>query len=113
MNKTFVAIAGLLIFLSGIFFIVSLRKNNKEALVLDHQKKSYAMVSEDAPPPCTWDIALPTRVMSQNTSQTLIISATNTFEKECHSDLTLLAPGFDTSPKKEEQALTAATKTLF
>lgn len=106
--KTVIFILGILLFVTGIFLIFSLRKINQEAIALDHQKNSYAMVSEDAPPPCSWDITLPSRVMSQNTSQTLIINATNTFEKECHSDLTLLAPGFDTSPKKEEQALTAS-----
>lgn len=50
------------------------------------------------------------RVLSENNSQTIVVNATNATDTECQSQLTLLAPGFDVSPRKESQTVTAKSK---
>jgi hypothetical protein len=55
-------------------------------------------------------VDLSQRVLTEDNSQTIVIKATNPAEMECQSVLTLLAPGFEVSPHKDEQTLTAKPK---
>ncbi|MBI4226448.1 hypothetical protein HY612_05040 [Candidatus Roizmanbacteria bacterium] len=105
MFRTFIFIFGLAIFFSGIFLGNNLKKDEKQALALDDKKTIFGFVDENVPPPCSWEVKSPERVMSENKSQAIIVQLKNTADKECESTLSLRAPGFDLSPGKEDQSI--------
>ena len=73
-----------------------------------HESKHGVIVSDFAP--CVWDVGMAQRVLSENNSQTVEVNTENLIDAECRSELTLLAPGFDVSPRKETLLLTAQPK---
>ena len=85
----------------GVLFSINQRTQARDSIDTKH-----GMVVSDFPP-CTWDLGMPQRVLSENNSQTIVINATNTADADCQSELSLLAPGFDISPRKDTQTVTA------
>ncbi|OGK24767.1 hypothetical protein A3A46_03680 [Candidatus Roizmanbacteria bacterium RIFCSPLOWO2_01_FULL_37_13] len=108
MIKTLIFIFGLLIFFSGIFLGGKLKKGEKQALSLDGKKTSFAIIGDEGPPPCSWEVSQPERVMSESKSQAILINAKNSNEKSCETIVSLRAPGFDISPYKDEQKISLA-----
>lgn len=106
MLKRNVAIIGLVIFLIAVAVGISLFVMQQQARLLDHEDTGFGVIVGDYPP-CIWEVDLSHRVLSENKSQTIIVNATNDMDVECQSLLTLLAPGFDISPRKDEQIISA------
>jgi hypothetical protein len=102
-------LAGLVIFLLAIGAGALLLSTHQSAQSRDHRDTSFGMVSSDTPL-CIWEVDLSQRVLTEDNSQTIVIKATNPAEIDCQSVLTLLAPGFDVSPHKDEQTVTAKPK---
>jgi exosome complex RNA-binding protein Csl4 len=109
MTRTIIAVAGIVLFLVGLILGISLILDALRAASLDEANTIHAAISDDAPPFCTWEASLSTKVMTQNTSQALLVQVSNPADKECQSTLALRAPGFEISPMRDEQrvALTA------
>lgn len=106
MGKTFIGIVGILLFVFGIFLSNTLRNGERSASSLDGKKTVFGMISDEGPPPCSWDAKSPERVMADNKSQAVVIEVKNTDKKTCESILSLQAPSFETSPPKDEQKIT-------
>jgi hypothetical protein len=107
MFKKLVAFIGLVLFLFAIVTSKVLKKGEEKALALDDQKTSYAVVQGDLLP-CTWNVKPPEKVMSENSTQSVVVEATSSKDEECESFLSLRAPGFDISPSREEQTINLA-----
>lgn len=105
MVKTLLALIGALLFIASITLGLNLRQGNQQALAMDDEKQVFGMISDEGPPPCTWAVTEPERVMSENKSQAVVVEAINNFDKDCESILALRAPGFDISPSREEQKI--------
>jgi len=103
MAKKFIAIAGILLFLSALLLGNSLRKGENLASALDDEKNVFAIM--EGPPPCTWEVNVPERVIAENKSQAIVVEVSNSADVDCESTLSLRAPGFDMSPPKEEQKI--------
>lgn len=101
MIQKFLGVFGLILLLISVAFGLTVIRGENLASTLDDQKKSYGVV--EGPPPCTWEVKTPERVISENTSQSIVISVNNSADTECQSALSLRAPGFDIAPTKEEQ----------
>ena len=108
MMRTIIAVAGVLLFLVGLVLGISLIFDALRAASLDETNTIHAAISDDAPPFCTWEASLSTKVMTQNTSQALLVQVSNPADKECQSTLALRAPGFEISPMREEQKIALA-----
>ena len=105
MMRTIIAVAGVLLFLVGLILGISLILDALRAASLDETHTIHAAISEDASPFCTWEASLSTKVMTQNTSQAVLVKVSNPADKECQSTLALRAPGFEISPMRDEQKI--------
>ena len=105
MMRTILAVAGVLLFLLGLVLAFSLIVGALRAASLDDSKTIYAAISEDAPPFCTWEASISARVMTQNTSQAVLLKVSNPADRDCQSTISLRAPGFEISPAREEQKI--------
>ena len=105
MKKKLFALAGLVISIFSVILIVKNNSEEKKAVRRDEVKKIFAIVGEDTPPSCNWNVKMPDRVMTENTSQAIIAETSNSAKKNCETYLSLLAPGFDVQPAKEEQKI--------
>ena len=103
--RTILAVAGVLLFLVGLVLAFSLIVGALRAASLDETNTIHAALSEDAPPFCTWEASISARVMTQNTSQAVLVQVRNLADRECQSTIALRAPGFEISPAREEQKI--------
>ena len=108
MMKTIIAMAGVLLFLVGLVLGISLIVGALRAASLDETNTIHAAISEDAPPFCTWEASISARVMTQNTSQAVLVKLNNPADRACESTIALRAPGFEISPMREEQKIALA-----
>ncbi|MCU0500308.1 MAG: hypothetical protein MUC51_00830, partial [Anaerolineae bacterium] len=108
MLKTIIAIAGVLLFVVGLVLAIGLLAGALRAASLDDTKTIHAMIGDDVPPFCTWEASLSERVMTQNTSQAVLVKLNNPADRECQSTIALRAPGFEISPMREEQKIALA-----
>lgn len=106
MIKALIGTCGIIIFVFCLITGINLVRNESSALALDDKKTRFGMISDDAPPFCTWEVELPERVMSEDKSQAVVMHTKNAAKKDCESYISLRAPGFDISPAKEEQKIT-------
>jgi hypothetical protein len=106
--RTILAVAGVLLFLVGLVLAFSLIVGALRAASLDETNTIHAALSEDAPPFCMWEASISARVMTQNTSQAVLVKVSNPADRECQSTISLRAPGFDISPAREEQKIALA-----
>jgi hypothetical protein len=106
--RTIIAVAGVLLFLVGLVLGISLILQALRAISLDKTHTVHAMIGGDAPPFCTWEASLSARVMTQNTSQAVLVQVRNPADRECQSTVSLRAPGFEISPMREEQKIVLA-----
>lgn len=102
MNKTLVAAIGILVLASALFLNSTVQNGEKKAAALNNTKKVFGMISDDAPPPCVWDVQPPEKVMSEDKTQSVVVRFKNPEKKPCETYLSLRAPNFDTTPSKEE-----------
>ena len=100
---------GLAILILAIGLGMLLYTTSQRAQSRDHKDSRSGIVMGDFPL-CAWEANLPQRVLSENSSQTIVINATNSADTDCQSALSLLAPGFDVSPRKEQQTVTVKPK---
>jgi hypothetical protein len=103
--RSILAVAGVILFLVGLVLGITLMVGALAAASLDETHTIQAAISVDAPPFCTWEASLSARVMTQNTSQAVLIQVQNPADRECQSTLSLRAPGFEISPAREEQKI--------
>lgn len=108
MMRTIIAVAGVVLFLVGLVLGINLILDALRASSLDETNTIYAVVGDDVPPFCTWEASLSARVMTQNTSQAVLVQVRNPADRECQSTLSLRAPGFEISPAREEQKIALA-----
>lgn len=104
--KTLIGIGGIVLLLYGLTLRNNLQNSEVQATKLDGEKHAFAVIGDDAPPPCNWEVTEPERVMAENKSQAVVVKTTNNEKKPCESYLSLRAPSFDLSPAKEEQHVT-------
>ena len=104
-----VGLVGLVILLLAIIAGFLLFRTNQQAQSRDHVDTQFGVIASDIPL-CTWEVVLPQRVLTEDTSQSIVILATDPADVDCQSSLTLLAPGFDVTPHKDEQIVTAKPK---
>lgn len=109
MTRKWLAIVGAAVFaiallLGAYLLLTSWRAQSRDR----HEHKLGVIVSDFAP--CVWDVGMAQRVLSENNSQTVVVRTENLTDAECQSELSLLAPGFDVSPRKETLALRAQPK---
>jgi hypothetical protein len=104
----FFGLGGAVILLCALSVIYSVNRDERLAVSRDGSKKSYGSVSE-GPLPCSWAATPPERVISENRSQSIVVSVKNTLDEDCRSEIELRAPGFDISPQKESQVITLAS----
>jgi hypothetical protein len=109
MKKT-IGLVGLMLFIASIFLGASIVLGEQKAVTLNDEKKSYGMISDEAPPQCSWSVKAPEQLMSESKTQAIVIKATNSNEKKCESSLTLRSPGFDINPMREEQKISLESK---
>lgn len=105
MLKKFSPLIGLLIFIIAILLIFKIKAEEKKAAQRDDKKKVFAIVGEDTPPSCNWEVAMPDRVMTENTTQAIIVETFNPNKKDCETYLSLRSPGFNIQPAREEQKI--------
>ena len=103
MTKTFVAFIGIGLLVSALIFTKNLNKAKDVATSLDKEEVAYGFI--EGPPPCTWEVEPPEKVVSENKSQALVISTSNPVDVDCQTTLSLHAPGFDAAPPKVEQII--------
>ena len=108
MMKTIIAVAGIVLLLVGLVLGISLILDALRAASLDETNTIHAAISEDASPFCTWEASISARVMTQNTSQAILVKLSNPTDKECQSTIAPRAPGFEISPMREEQKIALA-----
>lgn len=104
MVKVIIGLVGIFLFLSSFILGNSLRKGEKLATSKDREETSFGVVG-DGPPPCSWNIDPPERVIAENKSQAVVVEVSNSIDVDCESIVSLRAPGFDTSPAKDEQQI--------
>lgn len=104
--KQILGLVGLVVFVAAAIAGVMALTSQQRAQSHDSATNGHGMVVGDAPA-CVWEVSLPQRMLSENKSQTIVVNVANTMDVDCQSNLTLLAPGFDISPRKEEQVVTA------
>jgi hypothetical protein len=106
MLKRNAAIIGLVIFLFTVAAGIALFVMQRQARAIDHEETGFGVIAGDFLP-CVWEVDLSQRVLTENKSHTIVVNATNGMDEKCQSSLTLLAPGFDISPRKDEQVISA------
>lgn len=109
MVRRAVGLAGMVIFLLAFGAGALLFRANQQAQSRDYTDTRFGVMASDIPP-CVWEVSLPQRVLTEDNSQSIVIHATDPADVDCQSALTLLAPGFDISPRKEEQIITVKPK---
>jgi len=109
MMRRISGLVGLAIFIIATCVAALLLTTSQQARARDHTNTRFGVVSSGTPL-CVWEVALPQRVLAEDNSQFLVVNATDPAKTDCQSSLTLLAPGFDISPHKEEQILTAKSQ---
>lgn len=105
--KAIAGIFGIIVFITSSILVFGLISEQKRATALDDIKKSYGEVAGDLLP-CPWEGVAPERVMSEDTSQAIVIRVKSLAQEDCRTSITLRAPGFDISPMKEEQSVTVS-----
>src|SRR3989344_3960081 len=105
MNKKLTAFLGLIIFITSLFLMSKINGEEKNAQSRDVNKKVFAIVGEDTPLSCSWVVKTPDRVMNENTSQVILVTTSNSAEKQCETYLSLRAPGFEVEPNSDEQKI--------
>ncbi len=103
MLKPLTAVLGLFVFLAALALGLYVARENSHAVAQDDHRTVHGIII--GPPPCAWDVTLPERVMSEDDTQAVIVEAANEAGAECESTVSLRAPGFDTSPLKDEQKI--------
>ncbi len=106
MTKFIIGILGVLLFLGAVILHSRIQDGEKQAALLDDETHAYGMIDENAPPPCSWEVNTPEKVMSENKSQAVVVKTSNSADVGCEILLSLRAPSFDMSPTKEEQKVT-------
>ena len=106
MVKRGASLVGLTIFLVAVTAGALLLIMQQQAQFRDHVDDGFGIVMGDALP-CAWEVDLSQRVLSENKTYSIIVNTKNPMDADCQSEVTLLAPGFDISPRKEEQIITA------
>jgi hypothetical protein len=104
MFKKILFVLGVFLFLTSFVFYKSIKKGESQALALNDQKSSYAVIVSDIPP-CTWGANPPEPVIAENRSGSIVIKVESSKESECESTISLRAPGFDISPSREDQTV--------
>lgn len=104
--KRILGLTGLIVFVMAVIAGVISLASQQQAQSHDSATDGHGIVVGDVLP-CAWEVSLPQRVLSENKSQTIVVNVTNAMDVDCQSALTLLAPGFDISPRKDEQIVTA------
>lgn len=102
--KTILGILGLILFITSVVLSINLVHGEKLASKLNDEKNSYGMI--EGALPCTWEVPVPERVMSENKTQAIVISVKNSLDVPCESLISLRAPNFTIAPAKEEQKIT-------
>ena len=105
MKKSFIAIIGVILFLGAYYLKDSIRVGENKATALNNTKHVFGMISDDAPPPCSWIVIPPEKVMSEDKTQSVVVGFENSEKKPCETYLSLRAPSFDTTPSKDEQKI--------
>jgi hypothetical protein len=105
MTKLIIGFIGVLVFVSSVYLYTNVQNGEKLASTLDNEETSYGVIDGELLP-CAWDVHEPSRVMSENTSQTIIVNINDQTTEGCQAVLSLRAPSFDMSPMKEEQKIT-------
>ncbi len=109
MLRNILGVAGLIVLLLAAGLAGVLWLMRADAQTRDTLDQKHGVIVGDFPP-CSWDVDMPARVVSEGSSQSLIVRAANPNAEECQSALTLLAPGFDHSPRNAQQTLIAKPK---
>lgn len=109
MTRKWLAGIGAAIFVVALLLGAYLLLTNWLAQSRDGHERKHGVIVSDFPP-CIWDVGMAQRVLSENNSQTIVVNTENLIDVECQSELTLLAPGFDVSPRKETLLLKAQPK---
>ena len=104
MFKLFLAVAGIVLLITSVFFFNSIKQGEQLAAEVDTSETIYGSINE-GPLPCTWDVRDPEQVVSEDKSQAILVTTTNELDIPCETVLSLRAPGFDMSPQKEEQKI--------
>lgn len=104
--KRIAGIVGLILFVVGVITGVVLLRSQQRAKTLDRTETGFGIVTGDVPP-CAWDVSVQNRVVTENHSQAIVVNATNTMDVACQSTVSLLAPGFNVTPHKDEQVVKA------
>lgn len=104
--KRIAGIVGLIIFGMAVIAGVLLLRSQQRAQSRDHTDTSFGIVAGDVPP-CAWEVSLPERVVAEKHPQAIVVNVTNSMDVACQSLVTLLAPGFNVTPRKDEQMITA------
>lgn len=104
--KRIAGIVGSILFVVGVIAGVVLLSSQQRAKSLDRTETGFGVVSGDVPP-CAWDVSVQNRVMTENHSQAIVVNATNAMDVDCQSTVSLLAPGFNVTPHKDEQVIKA------
>lgn len=106
MVKRGASLVGLTIFLIAVAAGALLLITQQQAQLRDRADEGFGIAMGDVLP-CAWEVDLSQRVLSENKSHSIIVNTANAMDADCQSALTLLAPGFDISPRKEEQTIVA------
>lgn len=106
MTKKLSAFFGLFLLFFSAYFFLGIKNSEKKAQSRDTKKTIFAIVGDETPPACKWTLETPQRVMSENSSQAIIVRTSNTAKKICEAYLSLRAPGFEVDPSKDEQKIT-------
>lgn len=110
MKRMLFGFLGVMILAVSMWGLYALWQAERSALARDQKKTSYGMIGEDDPPPCTWELTEPERVLSENKTQAILIPVTNPHDIPCATELSFRAPGFDISPSREQQQISLPVK---
>jgi hypothetical protein len=110
MLKKLSAILGGFLIIVALVMVSSLFVSNVQAILVDSESRSFGMVSDEAPPFCSWEATEPERVMSEDETQAIVVKVVNPAEEECATTLKLAAPGFELSPPESEYEINLPPK---
>src|SRR3989338_4000519 len=100
--KNFIAISGMIIFISSIALGIYLKQGRSKALSKNKKETVNAIISDEILP-CKWKAENPEPVMTENKSQSILVKVSNSNNEDCQSIISLRAPDFDFSPNSEDQ----------
>lgn len=110
MIRAFLGVVGLFLLIASVLFWINLQKSEKLAFSLDKKETRFAEMGGDMLLPCSWEVNIPERVITDNRSQAILINTKNLMSSNCESTLSLRAPGFDMNPPLEQQSITLPSK---